>query len=302
MITPQPLQKGDTIAFASPARSTTPEMIQFSVRFFEENGFKVRVDPEVFAVDNQYGGSDAVRAAHLNTLISDPDVKAIICSRGGYGGMRILDRINFIPLIDHPKWLTGYSDFTVFHAQLLRQYHMESLHAPMLFEFEKTTSTALDSLLGCLTGAAPEYHFPSHACNRSGKVTGQLVGGNLSILYSLVGSASFPETNGSILFLEDVDEYLYHIDRMMLSLKRAGLLRNLTGLVVGGLTAMRDNSVPFGLSAEEIILEHVSEYNFPVCFGFPAGHLSDNRALIMGRQTQLNITSGKETTFIQMTE
>lgn len=298
-ITPPPLQKGDTIAFAAPARNTSAENIAFAQRFFEEKGFKVRIDEELWAVENQFAGSDAHRAQHLNRLFSDSTVNAIVCVRGGYGSLRMVDQLDPNIIQKHPKWLAGYSDITVIHSHFLRHFYMESLHSSMPIDFPTNSEAALESLFNCLTGKNTEYTFDAHILNKSGQAYGPLVGGNLSILYSLVGSASFPETKGRILFIEDVDEYLYHIDRMMLSLKRAGHLDGLAGLVVGGMTKMHDNTIPFGKDAEAIINEHVMDYNYPVCFDFPAGHQPDNRTLIIGRMASLTVETQKKCKFMQ---
>lgn len=298
-ITPPPLQKGDTIAFAAPARNTSTENIAFAQRFFEENGFKVRIDEEVWAVENQFAGSDAHRAQHLNRLFDDSSVKAIVCVRGGYGSLRMVDQLDPKTIQKHPKWLAGFSDITVIHSHFLRQFHMESLHSSMPIDFPTNSDAALESLLNCLTGKSTELSFDAHMLNKSGEATGPLVGGNLSILYSLVGSASFPETKGRILFIEDVDEYLYHIDRMMLSLKRAGHLHGIAGLIVGGMTKMNDNAIPFGKDAEAIINEHVMDNNYPVCFGFPAGHQPENHTLIIGRMAMLTVETQKKCKFAQ---
>ena len=298
-ITPPPLQKGDTIAFAAPARNTSAENIAFAQRFFEEKGFKVRVDEELWAVENQFAGSDAHRAQHLNKLFADSTVKAIVCVRGGYGSLRMVDQLGTTIIQKHPKWLAGFSDITVLHAHFLRQVQMESIHSSMPIDFPTNSDAALESLLNCLTEKNVEYIFEPHALSKAGQAAGSLVGGNLSILYSLVGSVSFPETKGRILFIEDVDEYLYHIDRMMLSLKRAGYLDELAGLIVGGMTKMHDNAIPLGKEAEAIIAEHVAEYSYPVCFGFPAGHQPDNRALVFGRMASLTVESQKKCKFVQ---
>ncbi len=299
MKTPPSLQKGDLIAFASPARSISSEELQTAIQFFEEKGYKVRLDIEVNAVFNQFAGDDEKRKAHFQSLLDDEQVKAIICSRGGYGSLRIIDKIDFKHFEKNLKWIVGYSDITVFHAHLLAQCSTESIHASMPVNFSTNSPEALSSLIDCLEGKSTDYLIKQHALNRSGKATGRLIGGNLSLLYSLQGSGSFPDSSGNILFLEDLDEYLYHIDRMVLSLKRGGLFDAITGLIVGGMTEMKDNAKPFGKTAEEIILEHVGEYDFPVCFGFPAGHIDDNRALIMGRKTLLEVFSDKNTKVIQ---
>lgn len=290
MRTPPRLQKGDLIALASPARSITPQEIEAAKKIIEDSGFRCRIDPEVYAVENQYAGKDSLRAGHFQRLINDTAVKAILCSRGGYGSLRIVDMIDFSAFRRRPKWIVGYSDITVLHAQL--QYMgFESLHATMPVNFTSNTSKSIQSMFDSLQGKREAIEISPHPFNRQGLAEGLLMGGNLSMLYSLVGSQSFPKTKANILFIEDLDEYLYHIDRMMLSLKRTGMLAGLAALIVGGMTGMNDNNVPFGKKAEEIIQEHVADYDFPLCFGLPAGHIDDNLALVMGRRHELQVSA-----------
>lgn len=286
MRTPPRLQKGDLIALASPARSISRTELQTAVDIIEKRGYRLRIDREATAVHHQFAGNDHIRTSHFQKLLDQPEVKAILCTRGGYGSLRIIDKLDFSAFRRRPKWIAGYSDITVIHARL-QHLGVESLHATMPVNFESNTAGALQSLFDCLEGKKPEHTAPPHTFNRSGQAQGQLVGGNLSILYSLKGSFIFPKTKENILLIEDLDEYLYHIDRMMLSLKRAGIFDGLAGLVVGGMTDMNDNQIPYGQTAEEIIREHVAEYDFPVCYGFPSGHIADNRALTLGKQTEL---------------
>jgi muramoyltetrapeptide carboxypeptidase len=219
-------------------------------------------------------------------------VKAVWCVRGGYGGLRIVDRIDFSPLAGAPKWICGYSDTTVFHAAL-QSLGLESLHCTMPVNVTPETAESLSvrTMLQAWTEGSLNYRIPSHPMNRCGNAEGVLCGGNLSLLYALQASPTDLDTAGKILFIEDLDEYLYHIDRMMLSLKRSGKLARLAGLVVGNLSDMHDNRVPFGRTAEEIVWEHVAEYDYPVCFGFPAGHAdpAENVALVFGRAACLSV-------------
>ena len=288
MISPPSLKKGDAIGLMAPARRISEQELANAVGIIESRGYKVVKGKYLFASENQFAGTDEERTADFQQMIENPEVKAIFAVRGGYGSVRIVDKIDFRPLLKNPKWLAGYSDFTVFHNHLVNM-GLQSLHATMPLNFADNTSEALDSLFGTLEGEKPYYQFASHPLNREGKAVGMLVGGNLSVLYSLIGSRSFPDMAGKILFLEDLDEYLYHIDRMMTALKRAGVFRNLSGLIIGGMTDMHDNTVPFGKTAEEIIRESVEEYNFPVAFGIAAGHIADNRALIMGAEAHLEV-------------
>lgn len=286
---PPNLKKGDKIGIAAPARKISLPEIGKAISIFEEHGFQMVYHPELFETNNQFAGSDEVRAACFQELLNDPEIKAIISARGGYGSVRIIDKLDFSHFVKNPKWIIGYSDLTVFHSHLVKVLGVESLHAGMLLSFEENTKQSVEGLMNVLYGKSPDYQIPSNLLNRKGSSKAQLVGGNLSVLYSLLGSKSFPDTKGKILFLEDLDEYLYHIDRMMMGLKRAGVFNGLQGLVVGSMTDMNDNKVPYGKTAEEIISEHVKEFNFPVCFNFPAGHIPDNRPLIMGAEAELDV-------------
>lgn len=301
MITPPFLKKGDTIAIAAPARKITPEQLQPAIDIFKAWGFNVLVPDDIYATENQFAGSDALRTAQLQQLLNNTEVNAIICARGGYGIIRIIDNIDFSAFKASPKWIIGYSDVTIMHSHIQQNLGIETLHAGMPINFApaatadlyEDTTEATEALIGIkhiLTGNTAAYTVSPHPLNRTGQATGILTGGNLSILYSLAGSNSDADTFGKILFIEDIDEYLYHVDRMIYALKRSGKLDNLAGLVVGGFTGMRDNEVPFGRKACEIIADAVKEYDYPVLFDFPAGHIVRNLPLIMGREAVLEVT------------
>lgn len=289
MITPPALKTGDTIAIISTARKISREELEPAVTEITKRGFNVLFGKNLFQEENQFSGSDIQRAEDLQTCIDNPEVKAILCARGGYGTVRIIDKIDFTHFSKSPKWICGYSDVTVLHNKLSK-IGIESLHSTMPINFASNTQKALDSLFNALSEQPLEYYFKKHPFNKKGTAEGKLIGGNLSMLYSQTGSDTALQTNGVILFLEDLDEYLYHIDRIMWNLKRNGYFENLAGVIVGGMSDMNDNAVPFGKTAEEIILDHFADYNFPVCFGFPAGHVADNRTLIMGRNVKLDIS------------
>lgn len=286
MIKPLPLHKGDTIGLVAPARKISKKELAAAVDIIESRGYKTAQGKHLFDSAGQFAGSDASRIEDFSDMILNPEIKAILAVRGGYGSVRIIDSLPLVALPTQPKWIAGYSDITVFHAHI-NNMNVQTLHGSMPINFATNTQEALDSFFDVLEGKLPKYTFENHPFNRRGKVRGTLVGGNLSVLYSLLGSASFPKAANPILFLEDLDEYLYHIDRMMIALKRTGFLSKLSGMVVGAMTDMHDNSVPFGKTAEEIIREAVDEYHFPVAFNFPAGHIQDNRALIMGGTVEL---------------
>lgn len=291
MVTPPFLQKGDTIAIAAPARKISAEEIQPAIDLFSSWGYNVIIPEGLFAIENQYAGTDKHRTEILQQLLDNPEVKAIIFARGGYGTVRIIDSIDFTAFITNPKWIIGYSDITVLHSHIQQTLGIETIHAIMPVNFSNPDNAAVESieqLRLALEGKVPSYHFDANSLNRLGEAKGVVTGGNLSILYSLLASRSECDTTGKILFIEDIDEYLYHIDRMMMSLKRAGKLDDLAALAVGGFTDMKDNEVPFGKTAHEIITDAVKEFGYPVIFNVPAGHQADNKPLILGREAVLS--------------
>lgn len=288
MIIPPALKKGDTIALISTARKIDETDIDLVVQKVKEQGYNVKLGDNLFAVHHQFCGTDEQRTADLQSAIDNDEVKAILCFRGGYGTVRILDKVDFSRLLTNPKWIAGYSDVTALH-NLLNSTGLASLHSTMPVNFKSNTDDALISLFAALRNEELTYLVETHKLNRKGTGKGLVVGGNLSMIYSLCGTRYDIDTNGCILFLEDLDEYLYHIDRMMQNLKLGGKLENLKGLIIGGMTDMNDNDTPFGQQANEIIYEAVSEYDFPICFGFPAGHIDDNRTIKLGLEASLSV-------------
>lgn len=284
------LHQGSKVAIAAPARKVTPNQMQFAINWLKEKGFVPVYDDSLYAIEHIFAGNDEFRANVIQKYLDDDSIDAIWFARAGYGCIRVIDQLDFTHFLEHPKWIVGFSDATVFHGKL-SHLGCPTLHASMPFFLENKTTEALQSLYDALTGNLLRYDIPAHPLNRKGEVEGEIVGGNLSVLYSMMGSNSFPETDGKILFIEEVDEYIYHVDRMMHALKRAGKLAHLKALVVGGLTQIHDNSDPFGMSVEEVIADAVKDYDYPVCFGFPAGHFSDNRAVVLGRKAKIGITS-----------
>ena len=276
------------ISIIAPARKVTLDEMSFAFDYIRSRGHNPVYDERLFDSSHQFAGDDDARAALIQEYLDRDDIDVILCARGGYGTVRIIDKLNFDKFLQKPKWIAGYSDVTVLHAKL-QSLGCESLHSTMPINFADNTKESLDSLFDAIEGKRITYKVPSSDMNISGKAEAQLIGGNISVLYSLLGSDIFPDTDGKILFLEDLDEYLYHIDRMMTALQRAGKLDNIKGLIVGGLTKMHDNNIPFGMSAEEIILEKVKDKNIPVCFNFPAGHIDDNRTLVLGKTTLLEV-------------
>jgi muramoyltetrapeptide carboxypeptidase len=292
MNAPQFLKKGDKIGIVAPARKISKEEIQPAINAFEKWGLKVELGKNIFGNENQYSGSDKQRTEDLQTFLDDNSIRAIISARGGYGTLRIIDKLDFKKFKENPKWIIGYSDITVLHSHINHNFEIESLHATMPINFPKDEES-VDMMKKVLFGERISYSVNPHPLNREGKAEAIMVGGNLSLLYALKGSKSATSTSGKILFIEDLDEYLYHIDRMILSLKRAGKLSHLEGLVVGGMTDMKDNETPFGKTAEQIILDAVREYDYPICFGFPAGHQDKNLPLALGKKVKLSV--GKNT-------
>lgn len=276
------------VAIAAPARKVTPEEMEFAIHWLYDNDFESVFDNRLYSVDNVAAGSDTLRAAIIQEYLDRDDIDAIWMARGGYGSIRIIDRLDFTRFIQHPKPIIGFSDVTVFHGKLSR-LGFPSIHASMPHILANKTPEALQSLIDALTGKPLNYNWSSHPLNKFGSVTGVIVGGNLSVLCGMLGSNSFPETDGKILFIEEVDEYIYHVERMMYALKRAGKLDHLKALVIGGLTDIHDNPDPFGKSVEQAIFDVVNDYNYPVCFGFPAGHQPDNRAIVFGKEVDLNV-------------
>lgn len=296
---PPYLKVGDQIGLVSPARKISMDEIKSAIKMFQSWGLEPVFGTHLFAQNQQFAGTDKQRATDFQNFLDNPEIKAIICTRGGYGSVRLIDHLKFDRFHRFPKWLIGYSDITVFHSHANAQLKMESLHAvmPLNFPVDGKPNTATESLRRALFGKLDTHVFKPTKVMRTGIAMGELIGGNLSVLYSLMGSASEMNFDGKILFIEDLDEYLYHIDRMMVNLKRAGKLKKLAGIIVGGMSDMNDNNIPFGKTAEEIIAEHIEEYKFPVVFGFPAGHMADNRALILGRTVKLKVDAAESSLY-----
>jgi muramoyltetrapeptide carboxypeptidase len=295
---PHYLQEGDRVAVVATARKVSREDMAPAVELLRSWGLRV-VEPEgLYAECHQMAGSDECRAAMLQEALDDESIRAVFCARGGYGTVRIVDRVDFSRFVRHPKWVVGYSDVTVLHSHIARHWGIPTMHAIMPINIPANAAVgdypAIGSLHDALFGAMPLSYPLSGPCpmGRAGKATGPVVGGNLSILYSLLASDSDVDTRGRILMIEDLDEYLYHIDRMMMALKRAGRLAGLRGLIVGALSDMHDNTVPFGRTAEEIVWDAVREYGYPVCFHAKFGHIgTENLALPMGVESELEVSN-----------
>ena len=285
------LKKGDTIAIVSPARAIKKEQVDPAIRFFEKHGLNVLVGKHAFNVHNQMAGTDDEKAEDIQAFINNPEVKAIVSTRGGYGCVRVIDKLDLKPLAEQKKWFVGYSDVTVFHSHIHQNFGTPTLHATMPVNISDDPSPeeqiGNDTMMDSLFGKDLCYELPSSPMNKEGNAKGKLLSGNISRLYSMCRSVSDINTEGKILFIEDLDEYLYHIDRMMMNLKRTGKLSKLAGLVVGGMSDMNDNAIPFGKNAEEIIQEHTKDYDYPIYFNFDAGHQKPNRAMRFGMDAEI---------------
>ena len=288
-IRPISLKDGDSIGIVSTARKISKTELKPALELFKSWGLKVVLGKHLFGNHNQFSGTIEERSYEMQKMFDNKSIKAIVCARGGYGTVQIIDELDFTIFKENPKWIVGYSDVTVLHSHL-NTLGYQSLHASMPINLQENTEKAIASLKNSLFGKEIKYEISSHPLNRSGKGQGELIGGNLSILYSLLSSSSQVDFNGKILFIEDLDEYLYHVDRMIMNFKRNQSLSQLKGIIIGGMTKMHDNEVPFGKSVEEIIFDAVKEYDFPICFNFPAGHLKDNQAIQFGQSATLEVS------------
>ena len=294
MITPPYLQKGDTVAIVATARKNIDDNLKPTIDLLHSWGLEVVVGSTIGLDLNQLAGTDDQRAADFQQQMDNQNIKAIWCARGGYGTVRMIDLLDFTKFKQHPKWIVGFSDVTVLHNHLNTMGY-KSIHGTMPVSVERTAPESIESLKTALFGQKLSYQIDPFPMNRFGKATGELVGGNLSLLAHLVGTDSDIKTKGRILFIEDVGEYLYNIDRMIYQLKRSGKLDKLAGLIVGGFTDMKDTERPFGQTVHEIIRDAVAEYNYPVCFDFPVSHAKENFALKIGVGYKLKVGNNKVT-------
>ena len=289
---PSSLHKGDTIAILATARKNIDDNLKPAIDLLHSWGLEVVIGKSIGLDENQLAGTDAQRAEDFQQQLDNPNIKAIWCVRGGYGTVRIIDLLDFTKFKQNPKWIIGFSDVTVIHSYV-NKLNIASIHAAMPVTVGRASVESVETLRQAIFGESPKYEIPYSPANRLGNAKGEIVGGNLSILYSLMGSNAQIDCKGKILFIEDLDEYLYHIDRMMMSLKRCGCFDDLNGLIIGTMSKMRDNDIPWGKNANQIIADVTKEYSFPILYNFPAGHFHDNRALIFGKQVSLEIN--KET-------
>jgi muramoyltetrapeptide carboxypeptidase len=290
MTSPEMLKKGDKIGIVATARKVTEEHVQPAVSIFEEWGLNVILSPLLYKGLHSYlAGTDEQRIASVQRFLDDPDVRAVICARGGYGTTRIIDQLDFKEFKKSPKWVVGFSDITSLHLKLA-SLGVESIHGTMPVLFSRHDSKeSVDQLRRTLFGASPELHANSNKYNKPGKASGVAVGGNLSLLVDSLGTSYELETEGKVLIIEEVDEYLYKLDRMFVQLKRSRKLDQLAGLAIGHFTDIKDTELSFGESVEEIVRFHTKEFTYPIGFGFPTGHENPNYAWIQGRQVELRV-------------
>lgn len=295
-IQPPYLKKGDTIIILAPAgKVKSKEAVEAGIELAKKWGLHVIFGKHLHTINNTFAGTDKQRLSDLQNALDNPNIKAIWSARGGYGLVRIIDNLDFTQFKKHPKWIIGYSDVTVLHNKV-HNLGYQTIHGQMPLTLDLKNAIqekSIVSLKKSLFGKNLKYKIPTSERNRKGTGNGELVGGNLSILYSMLGSDTSLDMHGKILFIEDVGEALYHIDRMMISLKRAGYFKNCKGLIVGDFRLKKNEGNTFGKTLEDIILEAVEGTNFPVIFDFPAGHVDDNRALILGTSVELKVTNNK---------
>jgi muramoyltetrapeptide carboxypeptidase len=289
MVSPKNLVSGSKVGIIAPAKKVSRQDLEMAIHILENWGLEVELGKHLFNSYNQFSGTDAERTEDLQNMLDNPDIQAIICARGGYGTIRIVDKLDFTKFMQSPKWVVGFSDITVLHCHLYN-LGVESIHGVMPLLFPKQTEQTIESLHQVLFGNSSKLDVRPHLLNRLGITEGEMIGGNLSLFANTIGTSSEIDTTGKILFLEDVNEYIYHIDRMMIHLYRAGKLDNLAGLVIGQFTEIKDNEIAFGYTVNEVIEELVREVNYPVCFDFPIGHEIHNLTMICGRRAKLSVS------------
>jgi len=293
---PTPLLPGDKVSIISPAGIIERQIAERGAEILRQQGFRVEIGQHAFDAEGVFAGSDLSRAFDMQKALNDKSVKAIFFSRGGYGSFRTHLKLNWSSFLKKPKWLVGFSDITVFHAYL-SSHNIASVHGIMTSWFEKegALTDSFVKMIGLLRGNTPDYALTPHKLNRNGEASGILTGGNLSIIQSLRGTPLDISPKGKILFIEDIDEHHYHLDRMIQNLKAGGILEKISGLVAGYFTGIKDGETPYGQTTYEIIKEAVAPYRYPVIFGFPSGHELPNYPLLMGGRVSLNVTENKVT-------
>lgn len=288
-VAPNFLKKGDIIEILAPAKFILEKDISFAKSFLEGLGYQVYIDKSNFISDGVFAGTKRDRIERLQSSLDNKNIKAILFARGGYGTLQIIDDLNFTKFVRNPKWLIGFSDITTIICHIQQNFKIQSIHAPMAYNFNYTDKRHLKILARMLEGERESIKTKSSNYDTTGIVEGEVIGGNLSILYSLVGSRSLTNLKNQILFIEEIDEYLYHFERMLISLDRCGFLSNIAGIIVGQMTSMHDNEIGFGKELNQIIFEITEKYNYPKCFDFPLGHIKENTPIVVGSKVRLSV-------------
>ncbi len=288
-VAPNFLNKGDIIEILAPAKFILEKDISFAKSFLEELGYQVYIDKSNFISDGVFAGTKSDRTERLQSSLDNKNIKAILFARGGYGALQIIDDLNFTKFVRNPKWLIGFSDITTIICHIQQNFKIQSIHAPMAYNFNFTDKRYLKMLARMLEGKRESVKIKSSNYDTTGIVEGEVIGGNLSILYSLVGSRSLTNLKNQILFIEEIDEYLYHFERMLISLDRCGFLSNISGIIVGQMTSMHDNEIGFGKELNQIIFDIIEKYNYPKCFDFPLGHIKENTPIVVGSKVRLSV-------------
>lgn len=281
------------IRIVSPAKQIEKSHIDHTVAWLTNKGFVVEIGEHALGQYNYFSGTESQRLSDFQNALDDPTVDVILCARGGYGSIHLIDQLDFTSFVKKPKLIMGYSDITVFHNHIPHHLGVPTVHATAPLNFSENTPEALQSLVNVINGAGNSYHIQPNALNVNGEVKAPVVGGNLAILYALIGTDSDADYSGKILFIEEIGEAVYAVDRMMYALKKSGKLDQISGVIVGGMTNMKDSEVPYGKTVEEVISDHIRPYNIPLCFDFPAGHIPDNRAVIIGKEAHLSVQDDK---------
>lgn len=293
MYVPKNIQKGGSLAIIAPAKAIEKRYIDYAINYWEQLGYRVKVGKHCLGNNNYFSGTDTERAADLQAAINDPEVKAILCARGGYGCVRIIDLVNWAAMLNDPKWLVGFSDVTYFHHHLAT-LNIPSIHATMPLNYKENTIESLQCLTSTLETNTFEYTWEiDNTISKEGVASGEIIGGNLTVIAAMIGTDLLPSYENKILFIEDVGEHLYAIDRMFFQLSRSGILNRIKGLIVGGFTNTKDTDIPFGRTLEELILSHLKYRKIPVAFNFSSGHQSNNKPLIFGLPTDFSVNSKK---------
>jgi len=286
---PKFLSKGDPIHILAPAKRVDAASVHLAADVLETAGYRVSISKHCLGEHHYFSGSIEERLSDLQEAINNQEIRAIICARGGYGCVQLVDRLDWTAFQKQPKWIIGFSDVTVLHSRI-QSMGISSIHGTMPLNFKDHTQAARETLIQAISGQLHTITATASKNNQTGSASGLVMGGNLTIIASLIGTNDQPHFQDSLLFVEEVGEPLYSVDRMFYSLKKAGILKNIKGLIVGGMTSMKDSEIPYGKTLEEIITRHTADLNIPVAFNIPAGHIDDNQAILLGTKATLEVT------------